>query len=440
MMTENPDVRAARGLGAVLLATLTLLMSGQQAVAVEMAAAEGAMLDKATAESAAQPKSTSQKSVQQIVTGIDEKGVEQIVVTTRKREENLQEVPISIGVFDAEQIERQGIRDLADITKLSPSLQFDRSGFENSVRVTMRGLSNTRGRSNVAFLVDGIDVTSETTGTNAGSPLLVNQRLLSDIERIEVVRGPQSALFGRAAFAGAINYVSKAPADELEGSVSVDVAQHDQQEYSGGFSMPLTETLGMRLNGVAWSNDGYYENIVSGEEFGGGDGYALAGTLAWEPVDTLDLTLRTTYSDDEYKPGAVAGIYDRDVTIDVPQSAIDNDVTSDTSVNIIPSIGDADGLQVRSSEDPLTGGDYPGSTLDVFRTSLIANWEVGNYMLSSYTGYTDADFTQRYDLDRQAQGRPDTFWVMAMSIATVIRASSARSSAWRVTGRNHPYS
>jgi outer membrane receptor protein involved in Fe transport len=102
--------------------------------------------------------------------------IEEIVVTTRKRQENLQEVPISIGVFNSDEILRIGIRDLADVTKLSPSLQFDKSYSQNSVRVTIRGLSNTRGRANVAFLVDGIDVSSETTGTNAGSPMLINQR------------------------------------------------------------------------------------------------------------------------------------------------------------------------------------------------------------------------------------------------------------------------
>jgi len=388
-----------------LLAAFFAFAGAETAFAVDAGEAEGTVLDNESAEPIVESSGVQEKPVKD---SSDKKGVEEIVVTTRKREENLQDVPISIGVFNAEQIQRQGIRDLGDITKLSPSLQFDRSGFENSVRVTVRGLSNTRGRSNVAFLVDGIDVTSETTGNNSGSPLLVNQRLLNDVERVEVVRGPQSALFGRAAFAGAINYVSKAPADELEGSVAVDVAQHDQQEYSGGFSMPLTDTLGMRLSGVSWNNEGYYENVVSGEEFGGGDGNAIAGTLAWEPTDAIDLTLRTTYSSDDYEPGAVAGIYGRDVTVDVPQSAIDNNVTTETSVELIPRFGDANGLEVRSSEDPFTGGDYPGSSLDVFRSSLIGTWETGDYTLSSYTGYTDADFKQRYDIDRQAEGRPDT--------------------------------
>ena len=82
--------------------------------------------------------------------------LEEIVVTTRKREENLQNVPISVTAFTADQIERARIRTLTDIAQLSPSLLFDTSFGPQDTRVTIRGLSNTRGRSNVAFLVDGI--------------------------------------------------------------------------------------------------------------------------------------------------------------------------------------------------------------------------------------------------------------------------------------------
>jgi outer membrane receptor protein involved in Fe transport len=347
--------------------------------------------------------------------------VDEIVVTTRKREENLQEVPIAIGVFSADDIQRIGIRDLADISKLSPSLQFDRNYSNNSVRVTVRGLSNTRGRSNVAFLVDGIDVTSETTGTNAGSPLLVNQRLLADVERIEVVRGPQSALYGRAAFAGAINYVSKGASDEFSGNFTADATVYGKQEFFTGISGPITDTLGYRLSGVYWNDDGYYENVVSGKKFGGGDGYGLGGTLVWEPADTLSIKSRVTWSDESYDPGAVAGIFGGRVTLTLPDSATMVDpelcaadeafcipVTSTTETDALPRVGDADGLEVRASEDPLTGEDYPGNTLEVFRASVIADWDIGDYTLSSYSGFTDANMTQRYDLDRTAEGRPDT--------------------------------
>ncbi|MGI9308422.1 MAG: TonB-dependent receptor [Gammaproteobacteria bacterium] len=347
-------------------------------------------------------------------TGAGEGVIEEIVVTTRKREENLQEVPMSIGVFSSDDIMRVGIRDLEDVTKLSPSVQFSQGWDANAIRVTIRGITNTRGRSNVAFLVDGIDVTSETTGTNAGSPLLLNQRLLADVERIEVVRGPQSALYGRSAFAGAINYVSKKPDDEFnfnisaEGGNATELDSGSRYEILGGFTGPITDTLGFRVSAVAWEDDGIYPNVISGNGFSGGEGSGISGALRWEPSDNFDLTTRVTYSDDEYTPTAVAHNDGRDIIVAVPQEAIDQGVTDETSVELMPMVGNADGLEVRASEDPQTGGDYPGNTLEVLRASLIANWVIGDYTLSSYTGYTDADMTQRYDFDRQAEGRPDT--------------------------------
>ncbi|MDQ1302885.1 MAG: iron complex outerrane recepter protein, partial [Pseudomonadota bacterium] len=133
--------------------------------------------------------------------------IEEVVVTTRKREENLQDIPLAVSAITAEQIQRQGINSLADVVQNQPSVKFDQSFGPADNRITVRGLSNTRGRSNVAFLIDGIDVTTENL-ISAGSGLLANRRLLSDVERIEVVKGPQSALFGRSAFAGAISYIT----------------------------------------------------------------------------------------------------------------------------------------------------------------------------------------------------------------------------------------
>ena len=161
------------------------------------------------------------------------------------------------------------------------------------------------------------------------------------------------------------------------------------------------------MNGVYWEEDGFYENVVSGEDFGGGDGYGVALTSLYEPTDALRFKLRLSWTDDEYEPGAVAVLNDRTVEVPVPEDA--SAVTDETEATLLPRVGSASGLEVRSSEDPLTGGDYPGNTLEVFRGSLVASWELENITLSSYTGYTDADMSQRYDLDRQAQGRPDTF-------------------------------
>jgi outer membrane receptor protein involved in Fe transport len=181
--------------------------------------------------------------------------IEEVVVSTRRRAESLQDVPIAVSAISAEQIERQGITDLEDVVQNQPSVQFDQSYGPADNRITIRGLSNTRGRSNVAFLIDGIDVTTETL-ISAGSGLLANRRLLTDVENIEIVKGPQSALYGRSAFAGAISYTTKEPSDEFEGRVSLDVGDFGRRTVEGAFGGPLSDTVGIRITGVNFNEDG----------------------------------------------------------------------------------------------------------------------------------------------------------------------------------------
>ncbi len=234
--------------------------------------------------------------------------IDEIVVTTRKREESLQDVPLSIDALTSETIERLGIRSLDDVVKLSPSVQFDNSFGPADTRITIRGLSNTRGRSNVAFLVDGIDVTTENLVT-AGSGLLANRRLLNDVERIEVVKGPQSALYGRAAFSGAISYISKEPGTELEAKVGADFGEQGQRQLDfsiGGPVKGLEDVLGLRASVVWWDEQGRYQNSISGNDVGGSEGFGGALTGVWTPTDAFKLKTRVEYSDEQYEPRAVA--------------------------------------------------------------------------------------------------------------------------------------
>jgi len=248
--------------------------------------------------------------------------IEEVVVTTRRRAENLQDVPLAVSALTAEQIERQGLRGLADITKLDPSVQFDTSFGPQDTRITVRGLSNTRGRSNVAFLVDGIDVTTENSIT-AGSGLLANKRLLNDVERIEVVKGPQSALFGRAAFAGAISYVTKDPGDEFEGVLKADFGDYGRRQVDAAVGGPVIDgVLGLRATGVYWDQDGYYQNSVSGNDVGGGDGFGTALTALFTPADSIRIKARVEYSEDEYNAPPTVRI-NGDTPVVYPQQALD---------------------------------------------------------------------------------------------------------------------
>ena len=165
-------------------------------------------------------------------------GLEEIVVTARKREENLQDVPIAVTAISAETLQREGVKDVQDITARDPSLSFDKGIAAYDTRIVIRGLSPTRGRPNVATLIDGIDVSSEAVGT-AGGSLLINPRLI-DITRVEVVKGPQSALYGRSAFAGAISYITADPDDEVSGNVGGEFAQYDQFDLKGSLSLPMS--------------------------------------------------------------------------------------------------------------------------------------------------------------------------------------------------------
>jgi iron complex outermembrane receptor protein len=364
--------------------------------------------------------------------------LDEMVVTTRKRAENPQEVPIAVQVFAEDQIDRMAIRTLTDIAKLSPSVQFDTSFGPQDTRVTIRGLSNTRGRSNVAFLVDGIDVTTENF-ISAGSGLLANRRLLNDVERIEVVKGPQSALYGRSAFAGAISYVTKDPGPELEGKVFLDASQYGAYEVSGAFGGPvpgLEDVLGLRANAVYWSDQGYYTNSVSAANIGGGKGFGAALTGVYTPTDSIKFKARVEYSDDDLDITPMVRI-NGDTQVNYPKNAIGapaflgtsgafdgsalglvdhgvycppgvvTDEAAGPGFCLPQSFGNASDKTVALGENPLTGADYGGTTVDLLRVSLVASWEVGPGEFSSYTGYTDSNARQHYDQDYQADGRPD---------------------------------
>ncbi|MBK6598267.1 MAG: TonB-dependent receptor plug domain-containing protein [Proteobacteria bacterium] len=188
----------------------------------------------------------------------------------------------------------------------TPSLSFDLGIAPYDTRVVIRGLPPTRGRPNVATLIDGIDISSEAIGV-AGGSLLINPRLV-DIERIEIVKGPQSALYGRSAFAAAISYITADPGRELGGNLSVDLNHEDQKEVKARLSMPFTNTLGIRLNGYYFDDAGFYRNSITGEDVGGGDGLGGSLTLKWQPNDTYSLKFRTEYSDDNFDQPAQAAV------------------------------------------------------------------------------------------------------------------------------------
>ena len=216
--------------------------------------------------------------------------IEEITVTARKKAENLQDVPMSVNVITSEMLDRMGIKDLQDITKLDPSLVFDKGFAPDDIRVVVRGIDNGRGRPVVATIIDGVDISSEALAT-AGASQLISPRLI-DIERIEIVKGPQVALYGRTAFAGAISYVTKGASETSENKATLDVAGGGFRESRFSFSGPVSDTLGIRFNALGWSMDGFHENTVSGEKIGGGEGQSASILFDWDPTEKLSIRTR----------------------------------------------------------------------------------------------------------------------------------------------------
>ena len=342
-----------------------------------------------------------------LATSLPAQEIEEIVVTARKRTESVQDIPLSISVFDEEAIAAAGIRDIDDIARLTPGLVFDKGWIPQDTRPHIRGLPTDRGRAPVGILVDGIDISSESMLTSGGG-MLMNLKVM-DIERIEVVKGPQSALYGRVAFGGAVNYVSRAPSDEFEASFSADVGDYGQMEGRVGVSFPVSETFGLRINAVTAQHDGYYENEVSGEGIGGIDSTGVAAAAAFQPSDTFNLDLRVAYSSDEYeirpqmqlasKTGHAEPVFLPPHVVGKLAPGAFGPTPYPANV-FAPPPGPIPLLdRITASLNPYTGEDHEGSTFDSLLLHARAEWDFGAAKLNAWLGSTSAETTQNMDVD-----------------------------------------
>ena len=327
--------------------------------------------------------------------------IQEVMVTVRKREESLQEVPISVNVLSAEQIERRGISSLDDLARQTPGVILDAGFYPQDQRIVIRGLSPSRGRPNVAVLQDGIDISSEAI-TTAGGSLLVNPRLV-DIEQIAVVKGPQSALYGRSAFAGAINYVTRQPGNEFDARVKAEIGSNGHYDASASVSGPVNgETVLMGLNAAWWSEDGFYRNALSGGEVGGADGAGVAGTAVFNISEGIKFRARAEYTDDHFQPPAQATVIPV-TTRPVPGIAVGT-VISPVVTEILVPLGRpprASAITLAQSEDPRTGRDYPGTDRRVFRISVIGDIELGPGEFTTLSHSAHAVTSQSFDGQRK---------------------------------------
>lgn len=214
-----------------------------------------------------------------------------ITVTAQKREQTLQEVPIAVTVVDAETIQDAQIIDALDLQSVVPSLRVSQLERTSNATFIIRGQGN--GANNpgiepsVAVYIDGV------FRPRAGSALSD----LMDIERVEVLRGPQSTLFGKNATAGVVSIVTAEPGFEFGGQVEATIGNYNASILRGSVTGPIAENLAFSLSGSANTRDGYYENVGTGGDFNDRDRWAVRGQLLFLPSENLQFRLIADYDE-----------------------------------------------------------------------------------------------------------------------------------------------
>jgi len=231
--------------------------------------------------------------------------IEEVIVMATKREQTLTEVPLAVTVVDSRTLEQAQINDMIDLQGMVPSLRVTQMQSTGTTNFLIRGFGN--GANNpgiepsVGVFVDGV-YRSRSASALADLPKL---------ERIEVLRGPQSTLFGKNASAGVINIVTAVPnMDEYDGSASLTYGNYNQLILKGDISGPISETLGFGLSVHSNDRDGYFENLESGTEINERDRWGVRGQLLWLPDDDITLRFIADYDKIKEKCCGVANLLD----------------------------------------------------------------------------------------------------------------------------------
>lgn len=246
----------------------------------------------ANAQAAAEPAPAAEAD-----SAADEGGA--IVVTARRRAEALQDVPLSIAAFSAQDLANSGVEDLRDLNSITPGLTVNDQGAGFYTVATIRGLAqlNTNNglvENNVAVFLNGVYLPN---------PGALNLSLLN-LQRIEVVKGPVSSLYGRSAFAGAINYVSQSPSDTLTGTFTGTIGTAGRRTASAIISGPLADGIKASIGGVYDTYDGTWDDPVNGNNAGGFTKKNVIASLEADLSDSFKVSLMGYYGKDKFDPVA----------------------------------------------------------------------------------------------------------------------------------------
>ena len=331
-----------------------------------------------------------------------------IIVTARKRDENLQDVPLSVTAFSEAQLAASGIENVNDLANQTPGLSFKSAFGRNFDRPVIRGMSSIQGAPNAAFFIDGIYVSGPISGYN-----------LDDLERVEIIKGPQSALFGRSTFSGAINYITRKPDNDFRGRASATLGTDGLREASGTISFPIVrDILYAQADARLYDFGGQYNNIADPvERLGRERSRSFSGTIRLTPSSDTDIVARIGFAQDNDGfvaatrigriPGQVLPVANQllfqGVDCFLPQfSGVITSgrptATTRTRGYLCGEIGQPNSYGANSAEFRAAGF---ADAIDrsIFRASLQINQKLGDWLVTGVAGYNYRDQIIAFDQD-----------------------------------------
>ena len=220
--------------------------------------------------------------------------VEEVIVTARKVEESLQDTPVSVAAFSQDALEQIGVSEAADVSNFTPNLRIQKqTASQDNYAIAVRGVSSGETAlaidPTVGIYMDGVYIARS---TGAAFDLV-------DLQRIEVLRGPQGALFGRNTIGGAINIVTAKPRGEFAFKQAVTYGSRDHRRYQTTIDTPEWNGVAAKISWMADRGDGHRESVYTGGDLGGFDNTAMRLRLNWSPNEQWTLDYAYDKSDKE---------------------------------------------------------------------------------------------------------------------------------------------
>jgi len=328
--------------------------------------------------------------------------LEEVTVTARKRAENVQEVPIAVTPFTAEEIRNAGIQRPADFIELIPNVTIVDTANVGDTQVSIRGIVSTRdAESTFAYVVDGVLITN---------PNAFNGELI-DIEQIEVLRGPQGALYGRNAVAGAVLVTTLKPGDTFEARAEAGVANNSAYNASALLSGPLGSGLAGSVTAYTRQTDGFYDNVFTGQDDAVDylEDTGLRGRLVWDVSEDFSLDFRGSTKAAEGGAINFNAVFAIPAFVDFLGSPT---FWADVNEHDFTFAFNVPGENEQDTSEFSVKADWSGDAFDV--TAIAAYNDLDEYLLSDGTsatfyGYELTPQCQQDRLTLNSFARPDLF-------------------------------